>query len=248
MISQAMKAIFRKELKSYFTTPVGYVFLIIFLVALGKFTFEPGRGSFFLMRQASLDSFFNLIPMLFIFLVPAASMRLWAEERKSGTIELLLTMPVTVKDAVLGKFFAAWVFINFALFCTFPMVFTVIYLGNPDPGVIFLGYLGSSLLAASFLAVGTFFSALTKNQVISFILSIVVCYLLLMAGSPPILNFLSLFGSNYLVHLFESMSIIDHFDSLGKGVIRLSDLWFFGVMIVSWLYASVILLSAKKAS
>lgn len=248
MISHATKTIFKRELKSYFSTPLGYVFVIIFLFGIGYVTFEPGRGSFFLIRQADLSSFFRFIPWLYILLVPAVSMRLWSEERKSGTIELLLTMPVTLKQAVLGKFLAAWAFIVFALICTFPMVLTVIYLGDPDMGVIFLGYLGCALLAGAFLAIGSFFSALTKNQVVSFILTIVFCYLLLMAGSPPILEFLSNFSPKYIVELFESLSMLNHFESLQQGVLKLGDLWFYAVMIMGWLYGCIALLNEKKAS
>jgi len=157
MITNITKSIIKRELKSYFSTPIGYVFVIIFLFSIGYVTFEPGRGSFFLMRQADMSSFFRYIPWLFVFLIPAVSMGIWSEERRSGTIEFLFTMPITVKEAVIGKFLAAWLFVNFALACTFPMVLTVIYLGNPDLGVVFLGYFGASLLAAAFLAIGCFF-------------------------------------------------------------------------------------------
>ncbi len=246
MISSATKTIFKKELKSYFNTPLGYIFLVIFLFALGYSTFEPGRGGFFQLRQADLSSFFKYIPWLFIFLIPAVTMRLWAEEKKSGTIELLLTLPVTVKDAVLGKFLAAWAFLGIALLCTFPMVFTVSYLGNPDYGVIFLGYLGAFLLAGSFLAIGNFFSALTKNQVVSFILSIVFCYLFFMAGSPPTLEFLSSLAPTYFVNLFESLSVLNHFNSISSGVIAIGDVWFYATLIVGWIFGSIVLLTDKK--
>ncbi|MBT3981535.1 MAG: ABC transporter permease subunit [Bacteriovoracaceae bacterium] len=248
MMHHTTKAIIKRELKSYFTTPLGYVFTVIFLFAIGYVTFEPGRGSFFVMRQADLSSFFRYIPWLFIFLIPSTAMRLWAEERKSGTIEFLLTLPVTVPQAVLGKFIAAWIFIALALLGTMPIVFTVAYLGKPDYGVIFLGYFASLLLAGSFLAVGTFFSAITKNQVVSFILSVVFCYIFLMAGSPPILETLSTLFPKYMVSLFEELSILNHFESMGRGVVRLSDLWFFGAMIVGWVYASMSLLDYKKAN
>jgi len=248
MIDTPTKSIFKKELKSYFTSPLGYVFLIIFVFSIGHVTFEAGRGSFFLMRQADLSSFFRYIPWLFLFLIPAASMRLWSEERKSKTIELLLTMPLNVRQAVMGKFLAAWAFVGLALFFTFPMVLTVIYLGSPDLGVIFLGYLGSFLMGGAFLAVGTFFSALTKNQVVSFILSVVFCYLLMMAGSPPILEFLQGFTPNYVLELFESLSMLEHFEAVARGVIKLGDLWYFLVMISGWLVASVFLLEERKAA
>tara|TARA_Y100001958_G_C21196481_1_gene523749 strand:+ start:772 stop:1518 length:747 start_codon:yes stop_codon:yes gene_type:complete len=248
MMSHSVKTILKKELKSYFTTPLGYVFSIIFLFSIGYVTFESGRGSFFVLRQADLSSFFRYIPWLFLLLVPAVSMRLWAEERKSGTIELLLTLPVTVREAVLGKFLASWAFIGFNLLCTFPIVLTVAYLGQPDYLVILIGYLGSFLLGGAYLAIGCFFSALTKNQVISFICTVVFCYLLTMAGSPPILEFLSTFLHRYFLDLFESLSMIHHFETMGRGVMRVGDLWFFAVIILAWLYGCEAILDEKKAS
>ncbi|MBT4761797.1 MAG: ABC transporter permease subunit [Bdellovibrionaceae bacterium] len=246
MISHSVKVIFKKELKNYFSSPLGYVFLTIFIFAIGYVTFEPGRGSFFQMRQSDLSAFFKYVPWLFIILVPAVSMKLWAEEKKSGTIELLLTLPVTVTEAVLGKFLAAWAFLAIALICTFPLVLTVAYLGNPDLGVIFIGYIASFLLAGSFLAIGNFFSALTKNQVVSFILSVVFCYLFFMAGSPPTLEFLSSFSPKYVVNLFESLSVLDHFSSMSAGLIALGDLWFYAVLITGWVFGSIVLLTDKK--
>lgn len=219
MRNSAIKHLFIKEFTSYFKTPLGYVFLVIFLFGIGYLTFEPGRGSFFYMREASLSSFFRYIPWMFLFLIPAVSMRLWSEERKSGTIELLLTMPITVKQAVIAKYLASWAFIGIALLGTFPMIITVLYLGNPDLGVAFLGYLASFLMAGALLAVGGFFSALTKNQVISFILTVCTSFLLIMAGSPPILDFISTFSPKYLVDLFESLSVLNHFDSIERGVL-----------------------------
>lgn len=240
--------LFKKEFTSYFKTPLGYVFLVIFLFGIGYLTFEPGRGSFFYMREASMSSFFKYIPWMFLFLIPAVSMRLWSEERKSGTIELLLTMPITIKEAVLAKFLASWAFIGVALLGTFPMVLTVLYLGRPDLGVIALGYLGSFLMAGCLLAVGSFFSALTKNQVISFILTVCVCFLLIMAGSPPILEFISVLAPKYVVDLFESLSVLNHFDAIGRGVFSVSNLWFFTIMITCWIYANIVLLNENKAN
>ncbi|RLA63621.1 MAG: ABC transporter permease [Epsilonproteobacteria bacterium] len=248
MISPSLKTIFRREVKGYFATPVGYVFIVIFLFSIGYVTFEPGRGSFFMMRKADLGSFFKYIPWLFVFLVPAIAMRLWSEERKTGTIELLLTLPVSIKEAVLGKFLAAWFIIFLSLLLTFPMALTVAYLGNPDWGVIFLGYLGALLLGGAFLAIGSFFSALTKNQVISFILSVGTCYVLTMAGSPPILEFLSNVFPSYVVSLFESLSMLNHFESLTKGLLRLSDMWFYMVMMMGWLIGCGLLLRENKAN
>ena len=248
MINQATKNLFIKEFGNYFKTPLGYVFLVIFLFGIGYLTFEPGRGSFFYMREASMSSFFKYIPWMFLFMVPAVSMRLWADERKSGTIELLLTMPITVREAVIGKFLASWAFIGVALMGTFPMVFTVIYLGSPDLGIIFLGYVASFVMGGALLAVGGFFSALTKSQVISFILTIVVGFALLMAGSPPVLEFISTFSPKYVVDVFESLSILNHFDSMERGFLNLSNVWFFTVSIICWLYGNIVLLNGNKAN
>ena len=248
MMSAASKNLFYKEFSSYFKSPLGYVFLVIFLFGIGYLTFEPGRGSFFLIKQASLDPFFQYIPWMFLFLIPAVSMRLWSEERKSGTIELLLTMPVTIRQATLAKFFASWTFVGIALLGTFPMIFTAVYLGQPDPGVIFMGYLSSFLVGGALLSVGLFFSALTKNQVISFILTIVTCFILIMAGSPPVLEFLSTFLPKYGQDLFESLSVLNHFDSMKRGVLSLSDLWFFAITILSWLFGAITILNEYKAT
>lgn len=248
MNTNVIKNLFKKEFSSYFKTPLGYVFLVIFLFGIGYLTFEPGRGSFFVMRQASMTPMFQFVPWMFLFLIPAVSMRLWSEERKSGTIELLLTMPITVSEAVIAKFLASWAFIGVALIGTFPMIFTVIYLGNPDLGVIFLGYLASFLMAGTMLAVGSFFSALTKNQVVSFILTVVVSFVLLMAGSPPILEFLSSLSPKFLVDVFESLSVLNQFESIERGVFSISNLWFFAITITCWIFGNIILLNENKAN
>ena len=181
-------AVLKRELKGYFATPVAYVFLVIFLFAAGLWPFIQ---KFFEIRQADLRLFFTNLPMLFMVFIPAVAMRLWAEERKSGSIELLLTLPITVPQAVLGKFFAAWAFLGIALLLTFPLPAVVVYLGEPDMGQIVTGYLGAFLMAGGFLAIGSFFSALTKNQVISFILSVVACAVLVFADNPTTLDYLS---------------------------------------------------------
>lgn len=248
MSTQTSKILFQKELKSYFKSPLGYVFLVIFLFGIGYLTFELGRGSFFYLREASLSSFFKFIPWMFLFLIPAVSMKLWSDERKSGTIELLLTIPITVKEAVLAKFFASWAFIAIALLGTAPMVATVFYLGTPDFGVIIMGYLATFLMAGAFLAIGGFFSALTKNPIISFILSVVCCFVLLMAGSPPVLNFLSTFLPLYALDVFESLSVLNHFESISQGVINLGNLWFFTITVGFWLYGNIVLLNENKAN
>ncbi|MHC4148103.1 MAG: ABC transporter permease, partial [Planctomycetota bacterium] len=181
----SFRAVFKREFKSYFTTPLAYVFLVVFLFFAGYLTFKQG---FFEARQADLRAFFVNLPLLFVFMVPATAMRLWAEERKTGSGELLLTLPVTVVQAVMGKFLAAWLFLFIALALTFPMVITVCYLGDPDIGLIITGYLGSLLMAGGFLAIGCFFSAVSKNQVISFVLSVVACAVLVFAGMPTTMN------------------------------------------------------------
>jgi len=239
------KAVFKRELKSYFTTPIAYVFLVVFLFFAAYLTFKNG---FFEIRQADMEAFFANMPLLFAFLVPAAAMRLWAEERKSGSIELLFTLPVTVIQAVLGKFFAAWVFIVIALALTFPMVITVFYLGNPDVGLIVTGYLGSILMAGGFLAVGCFFSALSKNQVISFVLSVVACAALVFAGMPTTMNYLSTFMPAGLVTAIEAMSFQTHFESVQRGVLGFQDISYFLFLIVGWVAACAIILEERKAS
>jgi ABC-2 type transport system permease protein len=238
------KAVFKRELKSYFTTPIAYVFLVVFLFFAGYLTFKNG---FFEIRQADMTAFFVNMPLLFAFLVPATAMRLWAEERKTGSIELLFTLPITVMQAVLGKFFAAWVFLLIALALTFPMVITVFYLGHPDLGLIITGYLGSILMAGGFLAVGCFFSALSKNQVISFVLSVVACAVLVFAGVPTTMNYLSTFLPAGLVTAVGNMSFEAHFESIQKGVLEFRDVSYFLFLIVGWVAACAIVLEERKA-
>jgi ABC-2 type transport system permease protein len=238
-------AVFKRELKSYFTTPIAYVFLVIFLFFSGYLTFKQG---FFEMRQADMRVFFMNLPLLFVFMVPSAAMRLWAEERRVGSIELLFTLPITVTQAVLGKFFAAWLFLGMALVLTFPMPITVCYLGDPDIGLIITGYLGSFLMAGGFLAIGCFFSVVSKNQVISFVLSVVACAVLVFAGRPTTLNYLSTFFPAGLVSAIETMSFQTHFESIQKGVLEFKDLSYFILLIVGWIAASSIVLDERKAS
>jgi ABC-2 type transport system permease protein len=241
----SFRAVFKREFKSYFTTPLAYVFLVVFLFFAGYLTFKQG---FFEARQADLRAFFVNLPLLFVFMVPATAMRLWAEERKTGSIEVLLTLPVTVVQAVLGKFFAAWLFLLIALALTFPMVITVCYLGDPDIGLIITGYLGSLLMAGGFLAIGCFFSALSKNQVISFVLSVVACAILVFAGMPTTMNYLSTFLPAGLVSAIEKMSFQAHFESVQRGVLQFEDLSYFVLLIVGWIVASSIVLDERKAS
>ncbi len=238
--------IFRRELRSYFATPVAYVFIVIFLLMSGAFTFY--MGDFYERGQADLQPFFMFHPWLYLFLVPAVAMRMWAEERKSGTIELLLTLPVTLWQAVFGKFLAAWAFIAIALALTFPIWLTVNYLGDPDNGVIFASYLGSLLMAGAFLAIGSCISATTRNQVVAFILTVVVCFLLLLAGFPLVLDVFHAIAPQGVVDAIAGLSFLTHFTSISKGVIDLRDLVYFVLMIGVWLYATAVVIDMKKAA
>ncbi len=237
--------IFRREIVSYFATPIGYVFIVIFLLLSGWMTFYQSR--FFEQEIASLLVFFSSHLYLYLFLVPAISMRLWAEERKSGTIELLLTLPVTMFQAVLGKYLAAWAFCGIALALTFPIWITVNILGDPDNGVILASYLGSFLLAGGFLAIGACISALTRNQVIAFILTVVVCFLFLMIGRNEVLEFLRALLPQVLVDGIASLSFLTHYGSITRGVLELRDLLFFVLTIAFWLIANAIVIDIKKA-
>ncbi len=238
-------AVFKRELKSYFATPVAYVFLVIFLFFAG---YLPFRQGFFEARQADLRLFFLNLPLLFVFMVPCTAMRLWSEERKSGSVELLLTLPITVTQAVLGKFIAAWVFLAIALLLTIPMPLTLAYLGQPDIGLIITGYLGSLLMAGGFLAIGCFFSAVSKNQVVSFILSVAACAVFVYAGMPTTLNYLSSFLPSGMVAAVENISFQTHFESMQRGVLEFTDLSFFVLLIIGWITACTIILNERKAS
>ncbi len=238
-------AIARRELHGYFSTPVAYVFIVIFLFLTGIFTFYI--GGFYERNQADLDPFFRFHPWLYLFLIPAIAMRLWSEERKTGTIELLMTLPITVAEAVLGKFLAAWAFSGIALVLTFPMWITVNYLGAPDNTVIVAGYLGSFLMAGGFLAIGACISALTRSQVIAFVISVAVCFLFILSGFPLVLDFFQAWAPQALVDAIASLSFLTHFQSLQKGVIDLRDIIYYAVLISFWLYANVVVIEMKKA-
>lgn len=238
-------AVMRRELRSYFLTPVAYVFIIFFLILANAFAFY--LGSFYERGQADLASFFTFQPWLYLFLVPALSMRLWAEERRSGSIELLMTLPLEIWQSVLGKFLAAWAFTCIAIGLTFPLWITVNYLGQPDNGAILAAYVGSAMMAGGFLAVGACISATTKNQVIAFVLSVVACFLLLLAGYPLVLDAFSAWAPQALVDGIASLSFLTHFDSISRGVIDLSDLIYFALLIGCCLYANTIMLQLTKA-
>ena len=235
----------RRELSGYFSTPVAWVFIVIFLVMAGVFTFYI--GNLYARGIADLDPFFQFHPWLYLFLVPAIGMRLWAEERRSGTIELLLTLPLTIWQAVLGKFLAAWLFVGLALLLTFPVWLTVNYLGNPDNGVILAAYIGSWLMAGGFLAIGSCMSALTRNQVVAFILSVVVCFGFLLSGLPMVMDLFTGWAPQSLIDAIAGFSFLAHFSTISRGVIDLRDLVYFALVIVVWLVANTIILEMKKA-
>jgi len=237
--------VIRRELAGYFATPVAWVFIVIFLVMSGVFTFY--LGSFYERGMADLAPFFQFHPWLYLFLVPAISMRLWAEERRSGSIELLLTLPLTTWQAVLGKFMAAWIFIGLALLLTFPTWITVNYLGNADNGAILAGYIGSWLMAGGFLAIGACISAVTRNQVVAFILTVVVCFGFLLSGLPMVMNLFSGWAPQSLLDLIADFSFLSRFSSISKGVLDLRDLVYFGLVITAWLIANTLILELRKA-
>ncbi len=242
--TNTVTAIFKREILGYFRSPVAYVFIAIFLLLLGFFTFYISH--FFEMGQADLRAFFEWHPWIYMFLVPAVAMRLWAEERRMGTIELILTYPITVGEAILGKFLAAWIFIGIALSLTFPMVITVNYLGDPDPGAIFCGYVGSFLLAGAFLSVGSMTSAMTRSQVISFILAVVICLFFILAGYPPITEIFSGWAPGWLLKVVANLSFLSHFQSLQRGVIDLRDLIYYLSVIFFMLFANGIIIQNRS--
>jgi gliding motility-associated transport system permease protein len=239
-------AIGRRELAAYFSTPLAYVFIVIFLALAGAVTFY--FGGFFDRNQADLIPFFSFHPWLYLFLIPAVGMRLWAEERKSGTLELLMTLPVTTLDSVLGKFIAAWIFTGIALALTFPVWITVNYLGSPDNGVIVASYIGSWLMAGAFLAIGGFVSALTRNQVIAFVIAAAVCFLFLMSGLDVVQGAVRGWAPAYVVELVASLSFLVHFERIMRGVLDIRDVIFFLAVMGVFLYANVVTVELKKGA
>ncbi len=240
-----VKAIAKRELGAYFSSPVAYVFIVIFLLLAGFFTFNVGQ--FFQIGEASLTPFFYWHPWLYLFLVPAVGMRLWSEERRLGTMELLLTMPITTWQAILGKFLASWAFLAIALLLTFPIIVTVNYLGDPDNGIVFAGYVGSLLLAGAYLAISSMTSAMTRNQVVSFIVSVVICLFLIIAGYAPVTDLLTNWGSPALVDAIASFSVVTHFDPFQKGLIDMRDIIFFLSIIVFALFTTGVIIRAHRA-
>ncbi len=238
--------ILQRELKGYFATPLAYVFIIIFLMTNGIFTFE--LGGFYARGQADLMPFFGFHPWLYLFMVPAVAMALWADERKTGTIELLMTLPVTLADMVLGKFLAAWALLGVALLLTFPIWITVNYLGDPDNGVILASYLGSWFMAGAYLAIGSCMSACTRNSVIAFILTVSTCFLFVIMGSPIVLDVFPDWVPQVLVDAIAALGFRTHFDAIAKGGLDLRDVLYFSVFIAAWLLASAVVIELKKAS
>lgn len=237
--------LFKRELSSFFATPVAYVFITIFLILSGVFAFFI--GSFYERGQADLLPFFNFHPWLYLFLVPAIAMRTWSEERKSGSIELLMTLPISAFQAVLGKFLASWAVLGLSLLLTFPLWFTVNFLGQPDNGVIVAAYVGSWLMAGAFLAIGMCMSAMTKNQVVAFILAVVVCFLFVVSGSNIVLDAFKDWAPSMVIDTVASFSFLTHFESIAKGVLALNDVGYFLISISIWLYASLLIIERKKA-
>ncbi|MCL5096933.1 MAG: ABC transporter permease [Candidatus Omnitrophica bacterium] len=240
-----IKTVAKRELSGYFASPVAYVFIVIFLLLAGFFTFMVSR--FFAGEQASLTAFFIWHPWLYLFLVPAVGMRLWSEERRLGTMELLLTMPITTWQAIVGKFIASWLFLGLALVLTFPLILTVNYLGHPDNGVIFCGYVGSFMLAGGYLAVSCMTSAITRNQVVSFILSVVICLFLILAGWPPVTQMLVQWAKPWLVDGVAAFSVMTHFDSFQRGVLDSRDLLFFLLVMGFALFTTGIIIRGHRA-
>ncbi len=241
-----IRAILKREFFGYFGSPVAYVFIVIFLMLIGFFTFYI--SNYFEMGQADLRPFFQWHPWVFLFLIPAVAMRLWAEERRMGTIELILTFPVTVWEVIMGKFLAAWAFIGIALFLTFPMVITVAYLGNPDMGAVLCGYVGSLLMAGAFLSVGTMTSSLTRSQVISFVIAIVICLFFILAGYPPVTGVLSGWAPVWLVTFISELSFLTHFLSMERGVLDLRDVVYYISVIAFMLYINGVVILNRRTT
>jgi ABC-2 type transport system permease protein len=240
-----IRTIAKREFGGYFASPVAFVFIVIFLLLAAFFTFMI--AGFFERGEANLQTFFTWHPWLYLFLVPAVGMRLWSDERRLGTIELLLTMPVTAWQAIVGKFLAAWAVLALALALTFPVVITVNYLGHPDNGVILGGYIGSLLMAGAYLSISSMTSALTRNQVVSFILAVVLALFLILAGYPPVTGLLVQWASPWFVDGVAAFSVMTHFESIQKGVLDSRDVLYFLSIIVFSLFTTGVIVRAHRA-
>lgn len=237
--------LFQRELKQYFNTPIAYIIIIVFVMMAAALAFYLGH--FYERNQADLEVFFQFHPWLYLFLMPAIAMRLWSEERKSGSIELLLTLPIDTYQAVLAKFFAAWFFSGIALALTFPMWITVNYLGDADNGVIFSSYVGSWLMSGAYLAIGSFASSLNKNQIIAFIIGLVICFIFMLSGFPIVLNAFSIWLPQWFVDAVSALSFMSHFDHISKGIFSFSTIFFFISVMAFWLYGTILIIQSKKA-
>lgn len=243
-----LKAVFKREFKGYFASPLGYIFIVIFLISSGYLTISRDFGRFLELRQASLDPFFQYIPWILVIMVPAVAMRLWAEERKTGTVELLATLPITLEASYLGKFLAGWSFLGFGLLMTTPFIYQVERLGEPDWGIIVTGYLGCILISAAYLAIGMLFSAATKNQVVAFILGIAACMIFLILGLPQTLEVIHNILGGYVEQLVQSLSLTDHFNSLARGLVEFKTLVFFVLVTAGSLISGMMVIDQTKAS
>jgi ABC-2 type transport system permease protein len=243
-----LQSVLKREFKSYFASPIGYIFIVIFLVASGYLMVSRDFGRFLELREANLDALFTYIPWLMVVMVPAVAMRLWAEERKTGTVELLLTLPVTLAGTYMGKFLAGWGFLAVSILMTWPAVFQVSRLGDPDWGTIFTGYLACLLVAGAFLATSMLFSALSKNQVVAFILAVVACVTFLLIGLPQTQEFVGKWFGGYLEQLAGGLSLLDHFESMTRGLVELRTLLFFCVFTVGWLISGMAVLNQTKTA
>lgn len=239
-----VKAVYKRELFSYFSSSIAYVFLVIFLLLQGFFTFYVSK--LFEAGQADLRLFFDWHPWIFLFLVPAVSMRLWSDERRLGTMELLLTLPVTLTEVITAKFLAAWSFLILSLFLTFPVVLTVMYLGNPDLSAVFCGYIGSILMAGAFLAVGLFTSALTRSQVISFVLAVTVCLFFVLAGYPPVIDTMTAWAPGWLTAMVAHLSFLTHFNAFARGILDFRDVLYYVSVMVFMLTANGVVLANRN--
>ncbi|MGE4218605.1 MAG: ABC transporter permease [Alphaproteobacteria bacterium] len=238
--------VLKREMASYFATPLAYVFIVIYLALSGAFTFY--LGNFFERDQADLQAFFSLQPWVYLVLVPAVSMRLWAEERKTGTIELFMTLPITLPQAVLGKFLAAWLFTIIAIALTFPIWVTVNYLGNPDNGAILAGYIGCAMMAGGYLAIGGFISATTKNQVIAFVLTTTLCFVFTAMSAPVVMGLFSGWAPAAVLDFLRTLGFMYHFNDISKGVIDIRDVVFFATVIALFLFLNAVVVQQRKAN
>ncbi len=246
LITPAMRIICRREFSAYFTTPLAYIFLVMFLLLANALTFF--MGGLLGNNQASLGTFFTFHPWLYLLFLPALTMRLWAEERQSGTIELLMTMPITALDAVLGKFLACWKFAGVALLLTTPLWITINYLGEPDNGVVLASYLASWLMAGGFIAIGGFCSACTKNQVIAYTLAVVLSFIFVVGGTPIVLNFFTGWAPSLLTEAVAGLSMLSHYQYLSQGLLAFKDVAYFLLLMLFFVLATMAVVDQKKAS